>query len=247
MLAVVTAVAVGLVINRQPPAPEPGIDVARAEAANAAAVQARVDRDRAVLEAATVPLIFPADGKPLRVLYSGDSNIAGFYSSTEDKAFRPLVTSELLKSGAVEEVHTYKPGATTMYIRDNFDMPKDIGLAVISLGTNWSREDGGAVAFGQRYDAYLSAIKAANPSVQILCLGIWARTNSETQPFIEELSRTCDANGGRFVDLQALYVAAANLSGPEGRDTWAGKSDASHPNDYGHQAIADEILKRIRR
>lgn len=236
----------GLALLRDP-APAPvNIDTAKASQAAQAAAEGRAARDRAAYEEVTVPLNFPADGSPLRVLYSGDSNMAGFYSSTEDKAFRPLVTAALGTRGPVEEVHTYKPGATTTYISDNFKVPENIGLAVISIGTNWSREDGDAVAFGNRYSTYLASIKAASPGAEILCLGIWARTNAETAPFVEEIATECKANGGRFVDLAPLYVARDNLSGPAGVQTWAGISDSSHPNDSGHRAIADEILERIR-
>jgi lysophospholipase L1-like esterase len=246
-LAIAAMSLAGFAILRPPAPSAPTIDMARAEAAEKAAEQARADRDREALEAATVPLNFPTDG-PLRVLYSGDSVTAGYYSTTEATSYRALVTSALREHGPVEEVATYKAGATVPYITEKFPKPENIDLAIVMLGTNDSRTEGNDPAvFGQQYSAYLASIKAASPDAQILCLGIWAPTVLSTRPYVEQIPVQCEANGGRFVDLSSSYSASSVLSGPAGVTTWQGPSDVTHPNDNGHRTIADEILKRIRR
>jgi len=234
------------ILRSQEAAPKPSADfVARAEAADLEAKQARAAKAQADLEAATVPLVFPKNG-PLRVLYSGDSLSEGYFTSAPEKAYRPLLTSKLREAGPVEEVGTYKPGASVRYVQENFQAPENLGLAIIELGTNDSRVEGNAPDFQKRYSAYLAGLKAKSPDVQILCLSVWAPTNDRTMPYNDAISAECNAAGGRYVDLSFTFPLSA-LRGPEGVQTWGGLSDVAHPNDDGHATLAQMLSDRIRR
>lgn len=45
--------------------------------------------------------------------------------------------------------------------------------------------------------------------------------------------------GGKFVNVS--YLINETNVGPPGKPTWTGKSDAFHPNDDGHAALAEAI------
>jgi lysophospholipase L1-like esterase len=240
--AYVTASAV---MTSQAPPPAPSIDLAKASQAAESAKAERAASDRAALEAATVPLNFPASG-PLRVLFSGDSLSEGYFTTAPEKGFRPLVTAALAKSGPIEEVGAYKAGATVQYITDKFPAPENIGLAVVELGTNDSRVEGQAPAFRERYRAYLAGLKAKSPNMQLLCVGAWVPVNQRTIPYNDAIREECAKNGGRFVDLSNIYPITS-MRGPEGVQTWGGLTDLGHPNDTGHERIAAAILDKIRR
>src|SRR6185437_10509740 len=98
-----TMLAIALIVTgcNGSPKEDPSIQ-AKADAFSAkvkADLKAEAD---AAAEAKLVRLAFPKD-RPLKVFYAGDSLGAGFYSSVQAKAYRPLITAELGKSGPVEE------------------------------------------------------------------------------------------------------------------------------------------------
>lgn len=244
-LILVTAGVAGFALLHKTEAPTDGFDVARADAEDREAEAARATKAKADLEAATVPLVFPSDGTPLRVLYSGGSISEGYYTSAPEKAFRPILTSKLREYGPVEEVGTYKADASVRYVTENFETPENIGLAVIELGTNDSRVEGNAPDFTARFAAYLADLRLKSPNIQFLCLSVWAPSNTRTVPYNDAISAECEKQGGRYVDLTFTFPLST-LRGPEGIQTWGGLSDVAHPNDDGHAALAQMILDRIR-
>jgi lysophospholipase L1-like esterase len=88
-------------------------------------------------------------------------------------------------------------------------------------------------------------MKARSPKVAIVCVSVWQSLGINAAGYDRLIREKCKAQGGQFVDVSALFIDPRSR-GPVGVKTWAGVSDAFHPNDAGHKAIADLILKRIK-
>ena len=86
-----------------------------------------------------------------------------------------------------------------------------------------------------------------------VCLGIWgpadggaevdgrAEGGAELAAYDDAISDACQRRGGAFIALSPVYETPGSR-GPAGRRTPWGISDTTHPNDLGHQMIADLVL-----
>lgn len=144
----------------------------------------------------------------------------------------------------MEEVGTYKSGYRLQDIASGFAIPRGAALAVIELGTNDLVTNTDTAVFARRYKEYLNRVAAASPDAKLLCLGVWGPAAGRAAALDAAITAGCDAHGGEFVSLKELFDTAANR-GPAGASVWLGTRDTFHPNDAGHAAIADAVLKRI--
>jgi acyl-CoA thioesterase-1 len=240
----VLAVAVFSASCSAPPTADPDIQK-KADAFSDEVSSDLQAKEVAAAEARLIRLKYPKN-RPLNVFYAGDSLGFGFHASVQAKAYRPLVTAKLEETVPVEEYRATKPASAPLFQIGNIQgIPTSgIDLAIIELGTN----DAGRTDipdFRRQYDAVLTKVMKGSPSAYILCAGAWGFPGTQgTDPYDRVIEEVCREHGGRYIDLTEAFMTKGSY-GPEGKDTWVGKSDNFHPNDKGHRIIADLILERI--
>lgn len=180
------------------------------------------------------------------VLFAGDSLTGGLSSSTQEKGFKWQVLKHLEEAGPVKEYNSALSGGTTLQVSEKYPVPDDLDLAVIELGTN---DSGNQIPIAQFRDAYsklLDKVQVGSPDVQIICAGIWEGAGGTPggSPYDIAIRSMCAKAGGVFVSLRDAYTNPDTI-GPSGKETWNGVTDDFHPNDKGHEMIADAINARI--
>ena len=186
------------------------------------------------------------DDRPLRVLFVGDSISYGLNAERQDLGFRPLMVDALSAGGPVQEFHKNRAGATTRSVSRLLNVPKNLDLAVVELGTNDVVDQTAPDDFAGSYRSLLLRVHTESPGVPLLCVGTWGSAGGSdgSDTYNAVIEEECARQGGAFVSLYGLYPIAANR-GPAGRDVFGGTSDRFHPNDTGYRAIADLLLGRI--
>jgi lysophospholipase L1-like esterase len=121
------------------------------------------------------------------------------------------------------------------------DVPADLDLAVVELGTNDIAVPTPIKDFEDQYAALLGKIHSTSPKAAIVCVSTWSASG---RAYDDVISKACGAVTGRYVSVAALNSNAAN-HGPAGVETESGASDTFHPNDAGHQAIAKSITDAL--
>lgn len=249
VLVVVLAVAAigvaAVALNHHVSAPAPVDPSAQAKAAAYSEdIKVQMDADqKAAAEALLVKLKFPAD-RPLRVLFAGDSLSGGYFASTQSKGFTKLVSANLAKHGRVEEVRGPNTGGKVDTLGGLKSIPSGLDLAILQVGTVEVGEKDDPTQFGQEYETVLRNMKARSPKVGIVCVSTWQSTGINASGYDNIIRQKCQAAGGQFVSITSVFGDSRNR-GPAGKDTWAGLSDAFHPNDTGHEAIANAVLRRL--
>lgn len=191
-----------------------------------------------------VPSESAADAQPSAVLLSGDSITEGWHATTEESSFRGLVEEWLADRGAGSVTGTFRAGFTVQEVADGFEVPSGVDLAVVELGTNDIGRNNTVGTFGVQYAAYLDDLEEASPDVRLVCLGVWYPASDRTAAFDAVIEGECTNRGGVFQPLSGLF-GEPGLRGPEGKPTWLGDSDTFHPNDAGHERIAELVKESI--
>lgn len=196
----------------------------------------------------TVPTVeVDRDGQaPLNVLFAGDSLTGGLSSSTQENGFKWRMLAEMQKTGPITEFNSALSGGTTLQVFNKYPVPANLDLAVIELGTNDSGNQIPQAQFRDAYSTLLDKVKAESPKVKIVCAGVWEGGGGTPggSPYDISIRSLCTSAGGVFVPLQSIYTQP-DVIGPAGAATWNGVTDDFHPNDRGHELIADALLKHI--
>ena len=188
----------------------------------------------------------PAEAPVLRVLVAGDSLTEGYYASDPDRGFATQVVDALAEVNEVTPVVIGVGGARAFRVaaeveetivgEDPFD------VVVLEVGAN----DVGTSTLPEWTDGYtrlLAAVATTSPNAEVVCLGPWSAQRA-SERFETVLQRLCEDQ--TYLPLSDLF-ASPGLRGPAGTETPLGTSDAFHPNDRGHAAIADGVLAAISR
>jgi len=173
-----------------------------------------------------------------RVLITGDSLAAGFFATTEEQGFSALVADAL---GPVEMTTVSRAHQTLTTVAGITEVPADLDLAVIELGTNDVGIPTPLADFDAQYRDLVARVRSTSPDAVLVCLGTWT---ADGAAYDEIIARLCADSGGRYVPLAGLF-ATADFHGPDGRATFVGAGDDFHPNDAGHRAIADAVLSQL--
>lgn len=181
------------------------------------------------------------DDEPLRIFFAADSLGAGYHASTMEQGYRWLVEDYFEQFGAVESSAGTKDADEPLFQVGNIQGVPESGIdvAVVELGTN-DAERTDLVNFRSQYRELLRSIRSGSPDAAIVCVGLWGY-EGVVRNYDSIISQVCAQEGGKYVSIKR-YFAQEGTIGPEGRDTWIGPADAFHPNDLGHQLIADRIL-----
>lgn len=198
-----------------------------------------------------VPAVWPGDA-PLFVTFLGDSLTAGYNASTPELGYKNVLLGKLAAVGPVAQSGVAIPGGRLQRVAD---IAPDVGpanrLVIVELGTNDAADPPTPIEeFRAQYRNLLTETKSTASNAPIICLGTWLGSNSEGVRTGTELDSAiyaeCRAQGGTYLRLDSLFEPAVNR-GPAGRPSVGddGLSDNFHPNDAGHQQIAEQIFRRL--
>lgn len=218
--------------------------------AKADAFSAKVEQDmqaRAEAEADTklVKVERPSE-RPLRVMFAGDTLTDGYFATSQGNGFSQRVGLSLAQGGPVEEVRGPSVADRRLETLGGFpEVPANLDLAILQLGTLEAGESMDTVAFSISYGVALRALKDRSPNAGIACLSVWQSTGANAGAYDRIIQEQCQLAGGKFVNIASAFSNTSN-HGPEGLPTWTGPADGFHPNDAGHEAIANVILELVK-
>jgi lysophospholipase L1-like esterase len=180
--------------------------------------------------------------QPPRVDFFGDSLTWGFAATTPEQSYAALLVQGLrgVRVGYDGEFgNTAELGAQILH---QTPAPTGIDVFVIEWGTD-DREP--PDAFQANYHFVVQTLRAADPNARIVCLRPWQDPTIGYQPqYWQATEAECSAWPTVIADLSELYLDFS-LHGPGGADTYRGPRDWFHPNDAGHAAIAQLILRQL--
>jgi acyl-CoA thioesterase-1 len=186
-------------------------------------------------------------GAPIRLQFVGASVTEGWFASSGGAAYTALVAGRLATSGrGVRSRVLARPGITAREA-DDWDLRISTDVVIVQLATNDFVQGVPVPVFAAYYGDVLGRLRTASPRADLICLGGWDDPGDRNRLGVAAVdydvaTRTaCGAEGGRYVDLSAIYLDARN-HGPEGRPTFHGAGDVFHPNDRGHEAVATAVL-----
>lgn len=222
-------------VDRTPPPPTPQAAEYYASIDERAAAQASQEAAEA---AARITDVQRPDGQPIRALFVGDSLAAGYFATSKEAGFRELLVKQW---GDVELTRAEIAHQDLATVSQIVDVPDGLHIAVVELGTNDITKETPLDEFRAQYADLLGSIQGKSPDVAIVCAGTWNTRGGQYDRIIRE---QCQAHDGQYVRLSGLFLSPA-LRGPAGVETPFGESDNFHPNDKGHEAIAEAIGKRL--
>lgn len=176
-----------------------------------------------------------------KVLFSGDSISDGWFASVKPKGFAYIVERALQPK---QSIHTHMHGYTVGQVAEKFIIPTNVDLAIVELGTNDVGKGTTYEAFNINYPGYIDRVMTKSPKAALVCVGVLPNSR-KAKNFDKVIQETCEDHRGRFVSISDL-ASNQHAVGPVGKQTWAGRSDLGHPNDYGHEVIAKRILAILR-
>lgn len=178
---------------------------------------------------APITLRWP-DGRPLRVLFVGDSITQGRITSDPSRDYVSLVTGALERHGPISPTVDWKSGSPVEYwMRQTFP---DVDLAIVELGTN--EKSVPIQQFAGDYVHLMRTIHRDAPNAKIVCLSMW-RPDQTINAFADLNKSILYGCTGAYADLTAAAHVKANIS----------TQDHFHPDDAGHAAIARDVLEMI--
>lgn len=183
---------------------------------------------------------FRTDGT-LSVYYIGDSLTDGWNATVQERGFRPVLTAALEADGPVAESSDYQAGANLAEVAAQATLPTAVDVAVIELGTNDVSDETELATFQTEYAALTGQI--ADVSSRLVCLGTF-RTTDFASRYDDVIRSSCSAAGGRYVELRSV-AASPELIAADGVPAYPTPGDGGHPNDAGHQRIADLVNQAL--
>jgi lysophospholipase L1-like esterase len=195
--------------------------------------------------AAPTPVFASPDGREIAVFFAGDSLTQGSYATSDALMFRNLVTAQVATVAPATASIVGKAGQTTQEAAQwAATAPTVADISVIEYGTNDVIRST-VEAFTTDYPAYLDRVRTVSPDSTLVCVGAWGAPE-QTDPFDQIIMESCAAHAGIFVKVSDLFI-------DEGLRAMTGDTlpsgfvvpDNFHPNDTGHQAIADRITDAL--
>lgn len=189
------------------------------------------------------------DGE-FRIMFVGASVTEGYYASEDAAAYPAATVSDLQDKGAVvDPLVVGRAGSGTAEVL-GWRLEGTPDAMVLQVATNDFGRGLTLQQYRKNYGAILTGLRLLGPRAKLLCLGGW-RSPTEVNgagvtgaQFDAVTLTVCNESGGRFVSLARLFQDPAN-HGPKGRGTFKGPADYFHPNDRGHKAIADLVVRNL--
>lgn len=183
-------------------------------------------------------------------LVVGDSLTSGYFASTQAHAYASQVAAWLSLHGYDATTHSAYGGKVADALSTLAALQAVApDLAVIELGTNdcsgWpGTTPTPAAAFERDYRKLMEGLRETRPGCMLVLLGVWKERNVRAT-YDGIIARLADEYSATYVSLEALSDDSS-LSGPAGLPTFLGLSDAFHPSDEGHEAIAAAVENAVR-
>lgn len=192
----------------------------------------------------------PVYGTPLRVLVVGASVSEGWFASSPDHTYSALVAHGLEATGRRVRLRLIARPGVTAGEADTWDLSGRSDVVIVQLATNDYVRGVPLPVFAASYEDVLHRLRIASPTAEMVCTGGWDDPTARNLAGVEAVDydaaarAACGAVGGRYVDLSAIYLDQRN-HGPDGRSTFHGAGDVFHPNDRGHEELAQLILSAV--
>lgn len=184
---------------------------------------------------------------------AGDSLSQGYFATTQDNSF-PYILAKKLQTLNTESASTIS--ATGVYggkLSDGLN-PKSIeaiakpkpNLITFEYGTNDAGDNPVPTPitdFQKQIDEWVEKVTANNKPL-IVFVTTWNQ-GPRGDEYDKIIINTAKKYNYPYVYIKDLYMNEKN-KGPAGLDTWVGKSDTFHPNNQGHEAIAEAIFQTIK-
>ncbi|WP_408068815.1 SGNH/GDSL hydrolase family protein [Williamsia herbipolensis] len=193
----------------------------------------------------TPPAADRADTTPAHraasVLFYGDSLTVGTFATSDVATFRGIVTTAAIGPTTTIAKKGVRVGG---FQRDHPWPPpgKQFDLVVFELGT-YDVGNTDPTLYERAYELLAQSVVSLSPSAQLICLGPW-RPASAAQAIATATEKACSVAGGKYIPLSPLFAVATNHA-VAGEKTPTGVTDSFSPNDAGHRAIADAILRVV--
>lgn len=193
-------------------------------------------------------------GEELVYLPIGDSLAAGAYATTKEQSYVSVFSSLINKKMGydVKVIDSYAISGSGL--KDNAIPNLDHIIAnkpdliTIELGTNDLEESKEKTystpeEFNELLSEFVSNLqKELGDSTKILLVTTWNR-HQHSINYDTVITEVGANKNVPVVNIQSVWQNRTDTFGPEGRDTFLGESDASHPNDKGHSEIGNKIFE----
>lgn len=185
-----------------------------------------------------------------QVMFVGASVTEGYYATEDDQAYPADTVNMLDQRGAnVSPLVVARAGTGTAdVLRWRLEGSPD--AIVLQVATNDFGRGLSLQQYRANYGGILAGLRALAPRARLLCLGGW-RASTEVNKagvtgaqFDAMTASECATARGHFVSLDGLF-RNPSYHGPQGRETSRGPGDWFHPNNQGHQAIANLVVQNL--
>ena len=177
-----------------------------------------------------------------KLVFVGDSLSAGYFALSEAQSFRGLVTARFPCTSALIGVYGLRSGDV-----DLSSITAEAGdVVIVEVGSNDAAAGVAPADFEARLRAIAEAARAGSATCRLVFLSVW-QTAPQRAPYDARIAGVARDYGGHRIELSAIKDDPS-CSGPAGQVTYVGQlSDAWHPNNAGHAAIAAAVGRVIAR
>lgn len=196
-----------------------------------------------------------------RVLIVGDSISAGWFASSPAASYAhrlvTLLHASNRASGIWSQVIAVPGSHASEGVRELAALAAipQADLVVVEFGTNdYGRHPLAPADFARSYTHLLDLLAGASPDATFVCVSVWGpvdhanafgATPETYNAIIATACRQVPPRPGIYVDMTSLYAVSA-FHGPQDHpSTIHEPTDAFHPNDAGHAAIAQAIFDAL--
>ncbi|QDP41442.1 SGNH/GDSL hydrolase family protein [Radiobacillus deserti] len=206
-----------------------------------------------ILVCFVVPLPVHASSAPLVYVPIGDSIAEGWHATSENKSYIDVFTALIEKKGmnvvtkpgirmAGEGLKTAAFPNLPTIIRSKPD------LVTIEFGTNDSMKTKDTYAPPEQFKMLLwqlvEHLQNSPTHPTILLVTTWNRGKHSTV-YDQIIIDIGNAKNIPVANIQSVWKNRTDTKGPSGKQTFNGTSDQWHPNNKGHQEIANIMYKAI--
>lgn len=188
-------------------------------------------------------------GKVLKYCPMGDSLTAGFYATTEDKAFVSVLSNLLYKNMGfkVQKTVTAKYGGLLSGALQHVDEvnAQNPDLVSIEFGTNDSNPENHVSPdmFKMKLNTLIDDITIKVDHHPLIVL-VTTWNKGDGYKYDEVIREVGQKRNIPVADITSIWNDASNI-GPEGTKVYDGTRDNFHPNDAGMENIANAIFNEI--
>lgn len=191
-------------------------------------------------------------GGAIRMSFVGASITRGWYVSSVGDSY-PAVAARIIAAEHGRPVDwkvTALPGAPASQAL-TWSFPRDQDLIVVDIVTDDFLYGTPLATYETEYTGLLRKLRQGSPRAGFVCVGDWGSIGAVNQAgvtaysFDQIVAATCIAFDGVYVPINQIYEVPGTR-GPLDHPSIVGPAkNLFHPNDYGHQLIAEAVVSGI--